>query len=439
MAIIVEDAVIDKGTGTAGGYSSTEAATAEYINENDVPFPYFWEPISTGCSQIFTKNTYTNYKDSAGDPIMGYAVPSAGTYMSDPYYSRAEMYDGTSQLHCILRGHVPLFKSVNYQGYAAEVSDKLGAELVTSLKNYTSANYQYVPFWSTTTATSGVTLTRTDTQLKIGSTTFSQNDFRGGVIPRYIYAICIGAGGGGGGIYNNGSAGGGGGGGVAAAVIDLVTATEWDATITLKTGTGGTAGGTGTTLASSKGGNGGDTYIEFDAGYSAAGLLRGGGGTGGGGNHTAGSGGTNVICPIELDNLDTVELFLVETSIAGGAGSAGTYTNGVGGTGGNAAGTFSVLTVANVGSISTKTYFHHSIMPMTHFGGTDCITNTSSVSGGGGASFLAEGGDGGLDDGTNYNGYAAGGAGAGGGGGHYYLFTKAKGGAGGAGAILLYY
>lgn len=428
---------IDKGAGSSEGYASTTPATADYFNENDSPVAQAWESVSTGCSQIFTKRTYANYLDNAGDPLMGYAVPGAGTYMSDPDYSRADMYDGTTQLYCIQRGCVPLFKSVTYQGNATEVSDKYGASLVTERDTLSSSKIQFVPFYSTT-STTAVTLTRTESALTIGSTSFDKDDFRGGVIPRYIYAICIGGGGGGGGIYNTGSAGGGGAGGVAAAVIDLVTAAEYDTTITLKAGAGGTAGGTGTTLASSKGGTGGNSEIGFSAnGFSSSGLLRGGGGAGGSGNHGYGTGGTHLVSNMMGDSDGELELFATSTTINGGAGSAGTYTNSTPGHGGTTTGTLSVLTLADVGGVSTKTYFHHSIMPMTYAGGADCATNTASVSGGGGGSFLAEGGDGGPD--TSSPAGLAGGRCAGGGGGHYRFANKAKGGAGGSGAILLYY
>jgi hypothetical protein len=55
-------------------------------------------------------------------------------------------------------------------------------------------------------------LVRTDAKLTIGSKTYYPADFSDGVIPEYVYVLCVGGGGGGGGTPGGAGKGAGGGG-----------------------------------------------------------------------------------------------------------------------------------------------------------------------------------------------------------------------------------
>lgn len=447
-----DNVMIDKtggGTGSDNPYSSTAPATANYKNKNGVVVPHTWEPINTGLSQIFTKKTYAGYKDSAKDPIAGYEVPSNASYMCDETYAASDnMYDKTtgSKLKAIQRGHVPLFKSTDYKNNDYAVADKNEAYLWSNPETETTPDMpRYTPFWYSI-GEGTYSMTRTDDLLKIGATELTPDKFRGGVIPRYIYAVCIGAGGGGGGVrgdlLSGGSAGGGGAGGVAGAVIDLKKATDLGATISLSTGAGGAGGIKDTDLEKTAGGKGGNAEIIIDVPNSyEAGLVRAGGGSGGKGDHGAGAGGTAYFQNLSLKENDVVEdLFIIENSINGGSGSIGETLLFIDGhepmSGEKTSGTLSVLSTAQWNS--GNTVYHFSIQPKSHAGGTDCDANTDSISGGGGGSFLGSGGNGGLDAGDP-NG-AKGSFCAGGGGGHFrWMSGEGNGGAGGSAAILLYY
>lgn len=103
----------------------------------------------------------------------------------------AEMTYGSTliPLTCIQRGRVPLI---------TPNSSCTGTAATFDIAPTASGAKYYKPFYYTT-STSAVTLTRTDTALTIGSSSFGPDKFRGGVVPTQIYAVVVGGGGGGGG------------------------------------------------------------------------------------------------------------------------------------------------------------------------------------------------------------------------------------------------
>ena len=134
------------------------------------------------------------------------------------------------------------------------------------------------------------TLSRTDTALTIGSTTFTPDKFRDGVVPHEIIVLAVGGGGGGGGngYYEvekdtfkklpggAGSAGG--------KVVGRLNFDKYS-TYNLRVGGGGSAGSDGASDSNSKGWNGnsgGDTYVLVDGSNYYTFLGKGGGGGEGG-------------------------------------------------------------------------------------------------------------------------------------------------------------
>ena len=138
-------------------------------------------------------------------------------------------------------------------------------------------------------------ISRTDSALTIGSTTYPASHFRNGVVPKYIGVMICGGGGGAGGWgceegdkdgYNVTPAGSGGGGGIALGVVNLTSLTS----ITIGSGGGGGSNGSGDSRPSSgsNGGNGGTSTINTTVGtITAVGGYGGSAGTG----STVGSGG----------------------------------------------------------------------------------------------------------------------------------------------------
>lgn len=151
------------------------------------------------------------------------------------------------------------------------------------------------PFWSTSTPGT-YTLTRTNSQLKIGSSTYSPSDFRDGVIPKSVVIFVVGGGGGGGGngyfeqskgVYARTCSGAGGGGGYAAVRVDISANSTW----TIKVGQGGAAGSDGSATANSSGATGGEGYDSYAkaSGVSTSTAIGGGGFGGKPGNGSSGS------------------------------------------------------------------------------------------------------------------------------------------------------
>lgn len=175
------------------------------------------------------------------------------------------------------------------------------------------------------------TITRTNTSLTIGSTTFSKSDFKNGVIPAEVIIFAVGGGGGGGGSgwYVNedkdlvrvpGGAGGGGG-----CIIARVDLTRYSKTTYVHVGGGGANGKNGSSSEVSSGTAGTDGDMSsFDNGYEYVFFANGGeGGNGGVGKEedfSAGTGGTGGGGNVTLTNNADIGIYSWD-NVIGGSGN----------------------------------------------------------------------------------------------------------------------
>lgn len=213
--------------------------------------------------------------------------------------------------------------------------------------------FPYPTAFATITSGTDLAITRTDSALTIGSTSYAASTFRNGVVPKYIGVLLCGGGGGAGGRgcnkgdkngYNVYTGGGGGGGGIASFVLKLPSYTLY-----LNIASGGAAGSnaghssSGNTYGGN-GANGQDTVIykssSSDFVAKALGGTYGGGGNGAGGLGAKGYGngtswGSSYASSVYYDNQET----------AGGDG-----------TGGDAAGTVSPVLTRGFAVTSSGTY-----------------------------------------------------------------------------------
>lgn len=129
---------------------------------------------------------------------------------------------------------------------------------------------------------SDLTLTRSSTQLKIGSTTLTKSDFVDGVIPVYVGILVVGSGAGGG--CSSGTSGNGTGGSGGAAVFGILNI-ETNSSLKLHYGDGGYGGYRNTNVSESegkryRGGFGENSYVCPSNNTSlSARMLDGGGGS----------------------------------------------------------------------------------------------------------------------------------------------------------------
>lgn len=246
---------------------------------------------------------------------------------------------------------------------------------------------------------SDLTLTRTITQLKIGSTRLTTSDFVDGVIPVYVGFLVVGSGAGGGcssGTTGNGTGGSGGG-----AVFGILNI-ETNSSLKLHYGAGGYGGYRNTNVSDSdgkrfRGGFGETSYVCPSNNTSVSSRIFSGGG-GSPGNTSEYSGNSTSAGQPSY----TSAVILPQTQrggMGGGKGKAG---------GGTTVITFK-MTAA---TLNTKAPNASGRLDMTcpaRSGGT----SGNSATGGGGASILGNGGNGGKTAENGKNGDS----GAGGGGG----------------------
>ena len=397
-------------SGTGGGGST---ATAYFLNNSDVAVPHAWVPdtdpeggsvSNNRISDMFTLLTFSNFKDSSGNPIKGFQNFAADTWRDTV---SANMYDGSTQLNCIKRGCMPLFRSDGYF-----TNGKL-VKIAFSKSNTGTLNPHYY-----TTSTSNVKLTRTTSSLTIGSSSYKSSDFKDGVIPKWVYFLAIGAGGGGGGTTASSDASGGGAGGWCGGLINL----EGYSTLILKCGAGGKGGYKSETNSAYAGAGtaGGATVVGLENGTTYF-LMANGGMYGRNGTSVAGSGGSY-----------SNSCGYCKSGGSGGSGSKGDTTSG-----GGSADTGNLRVTEGSTTLRSSADHHIYVTISVPLGGSNGDTDES---GGCGSSLMGTGGAGGYTSTTQSNNYGkAGGTGAGGGGARYYLGRYNKGGNGGDGAILLWW
>ena len=149
------------------------------------------------------------------------------------------------------------------------------------------------------TSGSSLTISRSDSGITIGSTTYGPSTFRNSVVPKLIGVLLVGGGGGGGGTgmdkgnksgYNVDPGGSGGGGGVASFVLDL------SYTYKVTIGSGGSGGSNGSTSsrpsAGTNGSDGTGTILYINSTQLVSALGGGGGIRGLEGASDTGHGGT---------------------------------------------------------------------------------------------------------------------------------------------------
>lgn len=246
---------------------------------------------------------------------------------------------------------------------------------------------------------SDLTLTRSSTQLKIGSTTLKTSDFVDGVIPVYVGFLVVGSGAGGGcssGTSGNGTGGSGGG-----AVFGILNI-ETNSSLKLHYGDGGYGGYRNTNVSESdgkrfRGGMGEASYVCPSNNTSVSSRMFSGGGGSPGNTSEYSTNSTSAGQPSY-----TSAVILPQTQrggMGGGKGKAGD---------GTPAKTFK-MTAATLNAKAPDASGRLDMSCPAQSGGT----SGNSATGGGGASILGKGGDGGK---TAENG-KDGGSGAGGGGG----------------------
>ena len=244
-----------------------------------------------------------------------------------------------------------------------------------------------------------LTLTRSSTQLKIGSTTLTTSDFVDGVIPVYVGFLVVGSGAGGGcssGTSGNGT--GGSGGGAAFGLLNI----ETNSSLKLHYGEGGYGGYRNTSVSESdgkrfRGGVGETSYVcpSSNTAVSAR-MFSGGGGSPGNTSEysTNSSSAGQASC--------TTAVILPQTQRGGMGGGYGKAGDSI------AAVTFK-MTSATINAKAPNASGRLDMASPAQSGGT----SGNSATGGGGASILGAGGNGGK---TAENG-KDGGTAAGGGGG----------------------
>jgi hypothetical protein len=177
-------------------------------------------------------------------------------------------------------------KNITLDGYTVDGTK------VTAVKKGYYPTFKKKLWYSSTPNANGYALTRTDSSLTIGSSTFKTSDFRDGVIPHELIVLLVGAGGGGGGIgrFSPGKdkdgfyaivGGAGGGGAICVGRIRLYDGFTYYITV----GSGGTAGTNKDEAADATGGTGGTggscSVYHTKAAIAANCILSAGGGTGG--------------------------------------------------------------------------------------------------------------------------------------------------------------
>lgn len=255
-------------------------------------------------------------------------------------------------------------------------------------------------------------LSRSDTNLTVGSSQFNAATFKEGTVPYCLGILVHGAGGGGGGTWGSDDGTGGGAGGCIAGVLKLST------TATLHIGAGG-AGGYKKEVNSSVGGggaNGGDTWIylnsivlkAYGGGYGRASTKSEAYAGGSGGLAVSNNTSNNVFC----------------TSSAQGGNGGKVYNKGP--ATGMAAQTVKVTSLSTVISGAT-----HVTASATNGGAQG--DNNAPGGGGGGREFDGPAGGDFMSDGK------PGSKGCGGSGARYTFATYKRGGKGGDGYITLFY
>lgn len=385
-------------TGTTSTYEDLKAKTLP-------PRQYGSSASTSTYNYVFDKFTFTNiYQDSVS--LEGLLNPSADASWRIPvktnFYQKKS--DGTYQQYdCVRKGYLPLFRS--------------GSTLSSVISMWTNKKPIHI---SNGGVQSDLTLTRSSTQLKIGSTTLTTADFVDGVIPVYVAFLVVGSGAGGGcssGTSGNGT--GGGGGGTAFGILNI----ETNNSLKLHYGDGGFGGYRNTSVSNDdyryRGGVGETSYVCPSNSTSVSSrFFSGGAGTPGNSSEVdsqgnaggAGETKSEVIYPLTQRG-----------GRGGGKGEAG---------GGSTVMTY-LLTATSVSIKSTNASARLNMSSPAQSGGT----SGNSATGGGGASTLGAGGNGGT---TASNG-SSGGTAAGGGGGRWTFGTWKTGGAGGDGMIMIFY
>ena len=211
------------------------------------------------------------------------------------------------------------------------------------------------------TSAGNFSISKTDSALNIGSTSYPASSFRGGVVPKYIGVMFCGGGGGAGGFgadegdkngYTVTPGGAGSGGGVQFVVVN--TSLLYQITI----GSGGGAGGEGSCDSrpsnGSSGGAGGDSILWFQGGSVYAGGGKGGNpGRGSSGSHPEQSTGGYSSNTNYDGELDSSEIVIVRSVTGGVGGSPGRNIAG----GGCSATSFSF---SNGAGIDSTTMFNNS-------------------------------------------------------------------------------
>ena len=305
----------------------------------------------------------------------------------------------------------------DWEGQATFLDYKLGSNALTSILPGTSPHFKEL----IKIDTSGTyTISRTSTELTIGSTTYYKEDFVDGVIPTRLIVVLQGAGGGGSsnaGLWNGS---GGGSGALNSAVISL--STSW----TLVVGAGGTGGlHDDFDLYFNPGSPGGATTLT--GGDSS--LVAGGGG---GAQDASSALGSSPAAGVGGTASTTIGSYILKhigssSGVAGGKGADSYSYNGQIGTNPSKV-TLDCITK------SGRSDDYKSLTLNGQGAGTRVNHDKANMGGTGAGSWFGTGGN--AVWGTNGT---AGGSGAGGGGGSWAVGIWYRGGKGGNGVAVIYY
>lgn len=383
-----------------------------------------WEPdktaLATNLEDLYPTVTFTNFLDSNGSPIKGRVRKDGSTWGTIGGNFKNKINGTDITLKCIKKGCLPLFMS--NPKYSGVNSDEV-LDGSSSNSNEIDSFYNII-HKSNSDDQASLTLTRTDSALTIGSSTWGPSDFRDGVIPLYLGFFIAGGGGGGGGSGGVNGGNGGGGGGFAYFIHKFTGGTT--ETLNLYYGARGTGGykeeNTADTSYYARGKSGGTTSITRSIpGTSATTIASASGGTGGhckkDGNDP-GKGGT----------ASAAGLYKVTATGGAGTGSVGT-----GKPADPSAADFFTDNEDACTWVSTGWLHNNSYCSSARGGGS----GDNGGNGGGGASFMGPGGYGGdgNSDGVGKAGYSGGG----GGGARFTFGTWKRGGQGGPGTIIIFY
>ena len=271
-------------------------------------------------------------------------------------------------------------------------------------------------------------ITRTPTELKIGTHTFYPSNFGDGKIPAKVIVVLQGAGGGGAASGSTGGSGpGGGGGALIVGILDLIKLCNQGG-VFAKAGAGGAGGAS----SSKSGEKGGDSFIYHSNKENEKVISVNGGNGGDAASKNGGTGATSNSATINT----TYALKLASIGGCGGGDGAADMFGNNGKNGSSYTHTTDIKCTSRPDDFKNYTLTDHN-------GGS----THNNYGGGGGASPMGNGGDAGISGlpGMGGNNGASGeygnpgGIGAGGGGGPYYITTITKGGKGGDGIIYFYY